>query len=83
MRSDSYAILVRPGGLMAIQLDDREADELRDAGQTVLRVTLLDLVRLAGNQNRSLTVFPRDETRGYRKCAALMRGSDAALPRAG
>jgi hypothetical protein len=83
MQADSYAILVRPGGLMAIQLDGREADELRDAGQTVLRVTLLDLVRLAGNQNRSLTVFPRDEIHGCHKYAALVQGIDAALPRAG
>ena len=82
MQNSLYAIILRPGRLTAIQLDDREAEELRAAGQTVLRMTLLELVRLAG-QAGSLTVFPRNGTSGREKLAALVPGFDATLARAG
>jgi hypothetical protein len=82
MQKSLYAIILRCGRLTAIELNDREADELRDTGPTVLRMTLLELVRLAG-QAGSLTVFPRDGTSGCQKYAALVGGFDRTLARAG
>jgi hypothetical protein len=64
MNVSLYAISLPPGRLVATELEDAAAAVLFDAGQSILLATLLDLVRLALRENRSLTVFTRDETRG-------------------
>ena len=82
MQANFYAIGLPSGRLVATQLDSHEAAEFLDAGQTVLLVALLDLVRLAARQRSSLTVFARDEIRGSRKHAVVERVPAADATRA-